>query len=44
MRATLDLRSPAKKLRPGHLSPSWLAALRFTSVEKHPGRNFFAVT
>ncbi len=23
--------------RPGHLSPSWLASLRFTSVDKHPG-------
>ena len=22
---------------PANFSPSWLAALRFTSVEKHPG-------
>ena len=24
--------------RPGYSSPSWLASLRFTSVEEHPGR------
>jgi hypothetical protein len=25
---------------PGHFSPSWLASLRFTSVEKRPGAPF----
>jgi hypothetical protein len=25
----------------GHFSPSWLAALRFTSVEKRPAAIFF---
>ena len=24
--------------RPGHFSPSWLASLRFTSVDNRPGR------
>jgi len=34
MRATRICNSP----RTGYFSPSWLAALRFTSVDKHPVR------
>ncbi len=37
MRATRICNSP----QTGYFSPSWLATLRFTSVDKHPVRGLF---